>query len=139
MVVSGPSGFASAPLGFSITSGLKSVARGVVKAHVVGTKALVNVARNPNVQRAAVAAGQSYVQSKYADQYARAAGLYSQGKQLLRPPGAPMPPPPPPDAGGDDGGDNMPVSTPGVPAQRGNLMLIGGLVAAGLLVLVLTR
>lgn len=129
MVVSGPLGFNP----FSaIATGAKAVGKGVARV-------AVRTASDPNVQRAAISAGTAYAQTKYAPQYARAAGLYAQGKSILRPPGAPMGPPgaAPPEAADEDGGGGGGGAP--APAQRGNLMLIGGLVAAGILVFVLTR
>lgn len=133
VVVSGPLGFN--PFS-SIASGVKAVGKGIVKTHVIGTKAIMQVAKNKQVQQAAVQAGQQYAQQKYGAQYAKGLDYYQKGKALLRPPGAPGGPPPPEAL--DEEGDPIP-SPGGVPAQKGNLMLIGGLAAAAVLVFVLTR
>lgn len=118
-------------LGFSLTTPFKAVGKFVVDSHKMGTKAIVSAIKNPNVQRAAAAAGQSYVQNKYPDRYAQGADYYATAKGILRPPGpqAPIPTPamePP----GDDGPDVAPVPGGGMaPVKKGGLttlLLIGG-------------
>ncbi len=75
----------------------------------------------------------SCAQTKYAPQYAKGMAYYQQGRQLLRPPpGMPMPPP----QAFDEEGEPMPASSP---VQHGNLMMIGGAIALGLLVLFAMR
>lgn len=118
-------------LGFSITSPFKAVAKGIYTAHVVGTKALIHVAKDPRAQRAAVAAAQAYAP----DRYAQATQYAQQAQSFLRPPGpqAPIPMPAmiPPDAEAGDDGGGMPQVAPGGRVQRGNMLtfaLIGGAV-----------
>lgn len=115
------------PLGFNPTSALKRVARGAY-----------DVARDPNVQRAAMAAGQAYAPQ----QYAQAAMYADRARGLVRagaPQGPPMPPqmqmmPPqgPPMYDESDGGPQM------APVKKGNmlpLLLIGGAIVVVLFVL----
>ena len=111
------------------TDPFKKVGQVVYKAHVVGTKALVKVAKDPRVQQAAAQSAQQYAQQKYPDQYAKAAPYAQQARGILRPPGpqAPIPMPQMMPPGGDEDGDMMPTSSG--PIQKGNfttLALIGG-------------
>lgn len=114
-------------LGFSITDPFKAVGRGIKTVAKTGYQ----VAQDPRVQRAAVAAAQAYAPSQYAQ-----ATMYAQrAQQILRPPGAPPPPPP----------QMMPMPMPEMPedvapamapVQKGNMLpmlLLGG----GALVLIL--
>lgn len=125
-------------LGFSLTTPFSAVGKFVVQTHKMGTKAIVSAIKNPNVQRAAVAAGQQYAQSKYPDRYAQGAGYYDTAKGIFRPQGAPMAPPPGADS--DDGPDMAPVPGGGMaPVQKGNittLLLLGG---AALVVIMLMK
>lgn len=115
----------STSLGFNPVSALKTAG-----------KAVYNVARDPNVQRAAMAAGQAYAPQQYAQAatYAdRARGLVQQ----IRPPGPPqmMPQGPmPPQMPMPPMDDEPPARM--APIQKGNLLpmlLLGG----GVVVLVL--
>lgn len=122
-------------LGFSITDPFKKIGTAVYKAHVEGTKLLVQAAKDPRVQRAAAQSAQAYAQAKYAPQYAKGMEYYQQGRQILRPPpGAMMPQQP--EQAFDEEGEPMPASSP---VQHGNIMLIGGAVVLGLLVLFAMR
>ena len=109
----------SGGLGFNPFSAVKSAVR-----------AGARVVADPNVQRAAVAAGQQIAPAQYAQvtaQANRAAGYY----RLLRPP-APGMMPPPPQMIADDSG---PPARAGV--QQGNISKGVLLIGAGLLVVFL--
>ena len=123
-------------LGFSITDPFKAIASG---AKYVG-KTAYSAAQDTRVQRAAAAAAQAYAPG----QYAQVTEYADRARGIFRPPGPqtpmqmpmPMMPPqamPPMD---DDGG---PMPAPGGPVQKGNLLTIGALVGAGLIVLLLLR
>lgn len=129
------------PLGFSITSALKSVA-----------KTTYNVAQDPRAQALVAAGAQAYAPETTAQvmqathrvqgQIRRARAFMNQGRVVMvqpgqaPPPGAvPMPdqgPPPPSDDGGG-GGDAPPLQ-----AHHG-MLLVGGAIGAVLLVMLLTK
>jgi len=117
--------------GFSITSALRTVGHGIYQAHAIPTRALVRAAKDPRVQQAAVAAGQSYVASDPRAQQ------YIQQARAFLPPGAPPPSamPAPVPGGDDDAGP--PVSTG--PVQKGNMITIAAVVGVGLLAFLLLR
>ena len=122
MVISGT------PLGFSITSLVKTVGHDVK-----------SVATNPTVQRAAVAAAQAYAPN----QYSQATYWADRARGIIAPPGtvnvpaAPPPPPPGPPPAPDDGGDNVPV--PAQTVEKNKMLpwiVIGG---GGILLLLLLK
>lgn len=126
------------PLGFSITSALKSVA-----------KTTYNVAQDPRAQALVAAGAQAYAPDATArvlqtahqvqGQIRRARAFMNQGRVIMVQPGQ-MPPPgavPVPDQGppaSDDGGaSDIPVQ------PHHGLLLVGGAVGAVLLILLLTK
>ena len=121
MVISGT------PLGFSITSVVKSVGHDVAA-----------VARNKSVQQAAAAAAQAYAPN----QYSQATYWADRARGIIAPPGtvnvpaAPPPPPPPgPAPGGDD--DAPPVGPQHVEKNKMlPWLIIGG---GGVLLLLLLK
>ncbi len=120
--------------GFSITSAIKKVGNVVYQAHAIPTRAAMKALKDPRVQQAAVAAGQSYVSSQGGGQYAQ---YIQQARSLL--PGS-APPPPPPGAMMPDGGDDadtIPASAG--PVQKGNFMTIAAIAGAGLIIFLLLR
>ena len=122
------------------TDPFKKVGKVVYKAHVVGTKALVKVAKDPRVQQAAAQSAQQYAQKNYSQQYQAVTPYAQQAKAILRPPGPQAPVPMPqmmPPGGEEDAGDMMPTSAG--PVQKGNfttLALIGG---AAIILLVMMK
>lgn len=100
--------------------------RAIVRAHVVGTRAIAHAIQNPNVQRAAITAAQAY-----GGNYATAAGYAQQVLPGQAPPPGAMPPP---DGGGGDDGGPMEA-----PVKKGNLLPIAMIGGAALLVLLMLK
>ncbi len=124
------------PLGFSITSALKTAA-----------KDAYSVARDPRAQALVAAAGQEYAPGatsqvmqythQVQSQIRRARAFMNQGHVVMVPAGQAPPPGavPVPDGGGADAGppDDVPLKP-----QHG-MLLVGGAIGAVLLVLLLTK
>lgn len=107
-----------------------TVARAVVKSHVVGTRAIAKAIRDPRVQQAAIAAGSAY---------GGRAGQAAQYAQMLRPPpGAVLAPPPGPPPDGSDNADEVPAG-PAAPIHKTNILLYAGLAGVGLLAFLLLK
>ncbi len=108
-------------LGFSITSSLKSVGKGIAR-----------VATDPRTRRVGTAAAQAYAPGQYAQvqSYATQADqiLHPHQQVALLPKGGMMPPP----EQYDDGGGNLPV-------QKSHVLTIAAIVAGGLIVFLLVR
>jgi hypothetical protein len=131
-VLIGQPQFDESPLGFSITSALKKAGSVVYQAHAIPTRAAVRALKNPRVQQAAVAAGQSYIQSD-----PRYAQYIDQARALLPPGAQPMPGPMPEPAPGGD--EDMGPPAGGGHVQKGNMLTIGAIVGVGLLAFLLLR
>jgi len=114
-----------AGLGFNPLNVVKSAGRG-----------LVRVASNPNVQRAAAAGAQAYAP----DQYASAQMYADRARGIFRPPPGSMPmgpPPPPPMMAPDPDAGPGDIGPGGVKSSSG--LVIAGVVAVGLLVLLMSK
>lgn len=128
------------PLGFSITSALKSVA-----------KTTYNVAQDPRAQALVAAGAQAYAPETTAQvmqathrvqsEIRRARRFMNQGRVIMVPPGQAPPPgavpmpdhgPPSPSDDGDSG------DAPPLQAHHG-MLLVGGAIGAVLLVMLLTK
>lgn len=126
--------------GFSITDPFKKVGQLVYKTHVIGTKAIVKVIKDPRVQQAAAQSAQQYAASQggggqYAAQYAKYSPYVQAARNAFMPgqqPGVMMPP----QQVLDNEGEPMPASSP---VQHGNFMFVGALVGVGVLAFLLLR
>lgn len=104
----------------------KAAAGLVKKSITVPTKLLVRAAHDPNVQHAAVAAGETYAQQNYAQQIATGQQYAAKARSILHPQG-PDGPPAPGDMAPDGGGG-------GGPSGAGNShFLLYGLIGAGVI------
>lgn len=120
-----------APLGFSITSALKTAA-----------KTAYHTAQDPRAQALVAAAGQAYAPgttSQVMQVTHKVQGQIRRARQIMNPGGGQAPAPAPaPDAGPPPDDAGPPDAGPPLKPQHG-MLLVGGAIGAVLLVLLLTK